>query len=236
MSSSRSVVPLESNPEVFATFAHNLGLRSSYGFTDIYSLTDPEILAFTPRPIKAIILLFPINEITESASKNDNSQTGKVNVTKNPVWFKQTIKNACGLYALLHSLSNNQELLNKDCELTEFLLANSSKDGKYEDKATDDFIVNISERFSNNFNEGQTSAPDPNEDINLHFITFVESNNKIFELDGRRPNGAFELGDASSSAMDLADQDLVKKRVQWYMDSANESDKLKFSLLALISI
>lgn len=58
MSTKRSVIPLESNPEVFTQFAHNLGLDESHEFVDIYSLTDPDLLGFVPRPVKALILLF----------------------------------------------------------------------------------------------------------------------------------------------------------------------------------
>ena len=76
MSLPRSVVPLESNPEVFTQFAQGLGLTPSYSFHDIYSLTEPDLMAFLPRPMKAIILLFPINEVYESTKDDVDQEQG----------------------------------------------------------------------------------------------------------------------------------------------------------------
>ena len=43
-SSSKKWLPLESNPEVIASFAHTLGLPADVGFHDIFGL-DPDLLA-----------------------------------------------------------------------------------------------------------------------------------------------------------------------------------------------
>lgn len=238
--SKRAVVPLESNPEVFTKFARQLGLLPAYGFADIYSLSNPELLGFLPRPVKAIILLFPISEATEVAKNSapianeDKDAVQKDKPEKTVIWYKQTIKNACGLYALLHCLSNNKGLLDGQCQLNKFLLNHPVENGKFEDDLTDEFIFNISEKYSSNFSEGDTRAPEAHEDVNLHFITFVEVSGKLWELDGRRASGAHKLGEASKDALDLADQKIIRERVQWYIDSANEKNKLQFSMLGLV--
>lgn len=226
-----SVVPLESNPEVFSEFAHGLGLDKSYGFVDIYSLSDPDLIAFTPGPVKALILLFPLNRFFET-SKEDT--TSNQESQDQPVWFRQSIKNACGLYALLHSLSNNTQLLEKESKLLQYLQSHPTAGNRYSDTSTDDFVFSISETNSDRFQSGQSKAPDADEDVNLHFITFVEKSGQIFELDGRRIQGARLLGNASKGPdQGLLGEELVSDRVQWYMDNADEKSKLHFNLLGL---
>ncbi|CCC71363.1 hypothetical protein NCAS_0H00530 [Naumovozyma castellii] len=229
----RAVVPLESNPEVFTEFAHKLGLQSGFAFHDIYSLTDADLLEFLPRPVKAIILLFPLNEFFETHKPQSPNRGVQKGGADNTIWFKQNIKNACGLYAILHSLSNNKSLLEDDSTLSKFL---QTYDKKNVD-ATDEFIYNVSETFSDNFEAGQTSAPDPNDDVNLHFITFVADpeSKDVYELDGRNENGPIFIGklDESVDNGDLIGQKDLIARVQWYMNNASEADKLNFSLLGL---
>ncbi|GAV56200.1 hypothetical protein ZYGR_0BA01060 [Zygosaccharomyces rouxii] len=226
-----SVVPLESNPEVFSDFAHGLGLDKSYGFVDIYSLTDPDLMAFTPGPVVALILLFPLNDFFETSK--DDAPANKESPYE-PVWFRQSIKNACGLYALLHSLSNNSHLLQKESKLLQYLQLHPVASNRYADKPTDEFILSISKTNADRFQSGQSKAPDADEDVNLHFITFVEKDGKVYELDGRRSQGARLLGNASKSPDEgLLGEELVSNRVQWYMDKADEKNKLHFNLLGL---
>ncbi|PKX98486.1 cysteine proteinase [Aspergillus novofumigatus IBT 16806] len=68
----KAFVPLENNPEVMSHLVHQLGLPPTLGFTDIYSIDEPDLLAL------------PV------------------------MWFKQTIRNACGLIGLLHAVANGE--------------------------------------------------------------------------------------------------------------------------------
>ncbi|RVX67663.1 hypothetical protein B0A52_08192, partial [Exophiala mesophila] len=56
----RAFVPLENNPEVMTTLVQQLGLSPKLQFHDVWSLTDPSLLAFLPRPAYALLLVFPI--------------------------------------------------------------------------------------------------------------------------------------------------------------------------------
>ena len=102
-------IPLESNPDVFTELIHKLGIEQSLCFQDVLSLDDPELLSFLPRPVHALILVFPTTEAYERRIKvedleaNDyleGAEEGSV------VFFRQTINNACGLYAILHAVCN----------------------------------------------------------------------------------------------------------------------------------
>ena len=92
-----------------SSLLHQLGLSTSVAFHDVYSIEDPELLAFVPRPAYALLLVFPVSENyenfrqTEDAGKSEYEGSGS---GEEVMWFKQTIRNACGLMGLLHGVSN----------------------------------------------------------------------------------------------------------------------------------
>ena len=92
-----------------SSLVHNLGLSKKLAFHDVYSIDDPDLLAFVPRPAYALLLVFPVNAAyetarqTEDASKEEYEGKGREEPV---VWFKQTIRNACGLIGLLHGVTN----------------------------------------------------------------------------------------------------------------------------------
>lgn len=54
-------VPLESNPDVMTKYLHNVGVSPMWSISDIYGLDD-EILNYVQKPVKAVILLYPLSE------------------------------------------------------------------------------------------------------------------------------------------------------------------------------
>lgn len=102
-------VPLEANPELMTTLLHRLGLSSALQVHDVLSLQEPELLAFVPRPALALLLVFPVSAVYESHRLAEDSQAEPY-AGKGPdepvVWFRQTIRNACGLMGLLHASVN----------------------------------------------------------------------------------------------------------------------------------
>jgi ubiquitin carboxyl-terminal hydrolase L3 len=102
-------VPLENNPEVMTSLLHNLGLSHKVAFQDVFSIDEPELLAFVPRPAYALLLVFPVSDTyekfrsEEDSAKEEYSGKGE---GEEVVWFKQTIGNACGMIGVLHAVSN----------------------------------------------------------------------------------------------------------------------------------
>ncbi|KAJ8297905.1 hypothetical protein KUTeg_024436 [Tegillarca granosa] len=103
-------VPLESNPEVLnkvgtvvVLYMYNLGVPSSqWEFVDVYGLEE-ELLGMVPRPVVAVMLLYPITE------KSEASAIGDIQKDCGLYYCKQTIGNACGTVAIVHALANNRD-------------------------------------------------------------------------------------------------------------------------------
>ena len=94
-------VPLESDPDIFNFLLHSLRANAKLIFKEVYTLDEPDIL---PHPALALILIFPTSNAYESRKTLEEASTTEH--LRNVVWFKQTINNACGLYAVLHAVCN----------------------------------------------------------------------------------------------------------------------------------
>lgn len=111
MSYTKHYIPLECNPEVFTDLIHQIGVSSVLEFQDVYSLEDPVLSANITCPVLVLVLVFSTLGDYEQKpaareavrSKNDGREEGD-----DVIWFKQTIHNACGLYAILHAVCNGE--------------------------------------------------------------------------------------------------------------------------------
>lgn len=101
---------LENNPEVMNHLGKVLGMNDALSFYDIYSLTDPDLLSFIPRPAYALLVIIPMtptwHEARESEDHGKSDYEGK-SASEPVIWFKQTIGNACGSIGLVHCLLNS---------------------------------------------------------------------------------------------------------------------------------
>jgi hypothetical protein len=83
-------------------------------FHDMLTLSpsDDELLAFVPRPVLALVLVIPapdgyavrLREVEEKDVKPHDKKGDE----EDAVFYHQTIGNACGLYAILHAVSNGE--------------------------------------------------------------------------------------------------------------------------------
>ena len=90
---------------------HQLGVSKTIAFTDVYSIDDPDLLAFVPRPAHALLLIFPVSETYEKFRRQEDEgkkEYAGFGPNEEVTWFKQTIGNACGLIGLLHGATNGQ--------------------------------------------------------------------------------------------------------------------------------
>ncbi|CAG7995375.1 unnamed protein product [Penicillium olsonii] len=228
----------ENNPEVMSHLVHQLGLPPTIGFTDVFSIDEPELLAFVPRPSHALLLVFPVSKTyeasreTEDATKDPYTGSGP----DEPVmWFKQTIRNACGLIGLLHAVSNGEsrqhvipgsdlDTLLKEAEGLEPI---KRADLLYDSKALESAHADAAKL-------GDTAAPEAEDSVDLHFVAFVRGvDGTLWELDGRRKGplarGILNEGEdaLSEAALDLGVRRFLKTEAQ------GGNPDLRFSLVSL---
>lgn len=99
----------ENNPEVMTSLVHKLGLSPELAWHDVYSLDDPSLLDFVPRPAHALLLVFPVSSAYNKAREEEDSSLPEYAGTgpeEEVLWFRQTIGNACGLMGILHATCN----------------------------------------------------------------------------------------------------------------------------------
>lgn len=127
---------------------------------------------------QAIILLYPLS----GSEKCENIEASS---TKDVFFMKQTVENACGSVALLHVLGNNMATVSPGSLMGKFYssVRELSVDEKGFALENDTQICGLHASFSG---LGQTEAPDPSADVDLHFIAFVRGKDgSLYELDGR---------------------------------------------------
>ena len=85
-----------------------LGVSEAYKLVDVYGL-DSELLAFIPKPVKSLILLFPCSDKYEAHRKEQDEKLKQdpPAIPSNIFYMKQYIHNACGTIALVHAILNN---------------------------------------------------------------------------------------------------------------------------------
>jgi len=209
---------LESNPEVLTEYIHALGVSPEWRLEDVIGL-DEELLAFVPQPCAAMILLFPIKSAVGDGSGDANP---------NVFFMKQTIGNACGTVALLHSIVNNTKQIGvlPDTPLDRFIKASKDKSpdeiGKLLEESEE--IQAVHEKYAQ---KGQTDTPGLNSEVDLHFVSIVLADGHVNELDGRKDGPVKK--DASDDGAFLKHAAKVSKE---YID-AMPGEK-SFSLMALV--
>lgn len=179
MSTAPRWLPLESNPDVMTKFLVNLGVSPEWSVVDVLGF-DPELLAFVPQPVAALILLYPVSTCS-------SSDEGRESETDSVYFIKQTIHNACGTIALIHAVSNNRDKLqlSDGSLLKNFLDTTESLSPAEKGKALE-ASEDVCTSHATCAQEGQTAPPALNDELDYHFIALVERGGRLYELDGRK--------------------------------------------------
>lgn len=234
----KRVVPLENNPEVMSDLLHKLGLSPQLAFHDVYSIDDSELLSFIPRPAHALLLVFPVNETYEKfrlEEDKDKPEYEGCGPNEPVVWYKQTIGNACGLMGLLHGVSNGEARQHVDPQSELGKLLRDAIPLNPVDRAN---LLYNSQKIENATLEagskGDSTAPSADDDIDLHYVCFVKSDeHDLWEMDGRR-RGPLNRGKLDASDDMLSDQAL-QLGVRSFLDREKKAGggELRFSLITL---
>jgi len=220
-------VPLESNPEVMTKFIHKLGVPKKWSILDVYGL-ESDLLAIVPRPVLAVILLYPIPSKTEKTEeeKEKAKEDSKNDAPDSVYHLKQSISNACGTIALLHSVANNLDAIQlEDGFLKKFL--DETKGLSYAERG--ERLENAQEIIDTHMesaHEGQTEAPSEDIEVYHHFVAFIHKDGLLYELDGRKP-APINHGSTTPEAL-LDDAARVCKE---YME--RDPNEVRFTVVAL---
>jgi ubiquitin carboxyl-terminal hydrolase L3 len=230
---------LENNPEVMNNLARVLGLDNSLSFYDIYSLTDPDLLAFIPRPVYALLVIIPLTptwHATREAEDKDKAEYAGKGEDEPVIWFKQTIGNACGSMGLVHCLLNS--------EASKHIQPNSILDNIRKDALPKSIwerakVLEDSEEYEKAHADaaklGDTAAPiQIGEDhTGQHFVAFVKAKDgHLWELEGGRM-GPLDRG-ALKDDEDVLSPAALEKGIGRMMEIESEKGgDLRFSAIAL---
>jgi ubiquitin carboxyl-terminal hydrolase L3 len=168
-----------------------LGVPNKWNIVDVYGL-DGDALAWVPRPVLALILLFPCSEKFYKHAEQESSklkEEGQV-VASDLFYMKQYVSNACGTIALIHCVANNVEKIGLQEGPFKKIL-DDAKDLTPEErgemllKSKNNEALNLITAHQELAMEGQTEV-NPNEQVNHHFVALIEKDGHLYELDGRK--------------------------------------------------
>ncbi|MCJ1384997.1 hypothetical protein MMC17_008115 [Xylographa soralifera] len=228
-------VPLENNPEVMSHLAHELGVSSELGFYDVYSIDDPDLLSYIPGPVYALLAIVPPKVYWKARQKESETTAYEGSGDKEPViWFRQTIRHACGLIGLLHSLSNGGAKQYIQTESTLDKLLKEAIPLKPTPRASllyESEALVAAHRSAAQI--GDTEAPPAVDESNHHFISFVKADDgHLWELEGgwKGPLDRGELGPDE----DVLSEEALRLGIGAFLKEAQgEEENLRFSLVAL---
>ncbi|KAB7498139.1 Ubiquitin carboxyl-terminal hydrolase isozyme L3 [Armadillidium nasatum] len=180
-------LPLESNPAVMNKLLQEVGVPSCWAFEDVYGLEE-ELLAMVPQPVRALLLLFPLSDKEEEfrSQQEQGIEAAGQDLSKTVFFMKQYVGNACGTVALIHAVANNlKHITLNDGPVKEFIELSKDKCPEERGHALEDF-VGIADAHDKLANEGQTATPGKDDKIEQHFITLINIDGTLYELDGRK--------------------------------------------------
>jgi ubiquitin carboxyl-terminal hydrolase L3 len=189
-----SWLPVESNPDIFNAYAAKLGLdTSAVRFVDVLG-TDAELLAMVPRPVLAILLLFPVTPASEAHRAAEEAARAAAPATPGAAgafFVSQTIPQACGTIALVHAVANCSALtgaapaplaLAPGSWFARFAAATlaASPTARCAAMAAD---AELEAAHGEAVQAGQSAVVD---EAHEHFACFVARGGELIELDGRK--------------------------------------------------
>jgi ubiquitin carboxyl-terminal hydrolase L3 len=216
---------------VINPYARGMGLPEGYEFVDVLSHED-WALEMVPRPVHALLFLFPIKEASETHRAEEAARIASVGQTVDPRIFftKQTIGNACGTIGILHTLANTSTAtggpipIPAEAWTMRFMNKNSaaSPDERAAALEADD---GAEEAHASVVSAGQSAVVD---DTYLHFVALVEKGGNLYELDGRKETPI----NHGPTTQDTFLNDAVRV-VKAFMD--RDPEELRFTMVAFVT-
>lgn len=183
--------PLESDPEIFNNYFHEIGLPEYFGFQELITLNNEDI--------QNLYSGFPIFGVLAAIRRPKGKYFIQENLMASdsiPFFMRQTLNldNACGLIATLHLLGNLQEEIEitEKCILKDFFYKCKNMNELKRAEILEDYNELKQKHFTYSqigLNNETKSDPGkenevPTQAVVHHFISFLNVNNNLVELDG----------------------------------------------------
>lgn len=234
MAQRKTFIPLENNPAVMTTLAHKLGMSEELEFQDVYTLTESDLLAFIPRPARALLFVYPETDTNNNFRKTYDSEPDFDDAGDKPVLFyRQIITHACGLIGLLHCITNGaRDKIAAGSDLDKLIEAAIPL--KPDDRAQllhDSDMLETAHAIA--AQQGDSVAPALGEDPHHAFIAFVKgTDGHLYELEGNR-KGPVDKGLLSRNA-DVLSEEAIKLGPMPFIDrEAAVGSNMRFSCIVL---
>uniref|UniRef100_A0A1I8A297 Ubiquitin carboxyl-terminal hydrolase n=1 Tax=Steinernema glaseri TaxID=37863 RepID=A0A1I8A297_9BILA len=218
-------LPLESNPETINAFLSKIGV-SGAECTDVYGFED-ELLEFLPKPQYALILCFPdykkVDELMRPVYEKLEKEGAKI--PENVFFAKQKISNACGTFALFHSLANNSDKIDLGSGSFRKWLDEALKvdvEARSDTLAANEDLAKAHESCAQ---QGDTNVS-LEDKVEHHFICYVNHDGKLLEIDSRMPCPR-ECGSTSQET-------LIKDAGKVCRELMDKMDNTSFAAMALV--
>ncbi|XP_008786278.2 ubiquitin carboxyl-terminal hydrolase 3-like isoform X2 [Phoenix dactylifera] len=224
--SSKRWIPLEANPDVMNQFIWGLGVpEEEVEFNDVYGLDD-ELLEMVPKPVVAVLFLFPYSTQGEAEREADEEQvsTEKKEPNKEVYFLNQTVGNACGTIGILHAIGNatSEIKLVEGSYFDRFYKSTANMD-PYERASFLEKDTEMEDAHSVAATAGDTEA---SSNVDEHYICFTCVDGELYELDGMKSE-PISHGPSSPSCLLQDAAKVIKAVIQKNPDSMN------FNVMAL---
>lgn len=222
-------LPMESNPDTMNRYLQRLGVPSKWRLVDVVGLEE-ESLNWVPRPVLAVILLYPLSDNYEQHRFQQESELLKKaqEAPKDVFHLKQVFSDICGTIALVHSVANNTN----EIELEDGILKNYINEAKDLDAAGKGALLenshNILQAYKETVESAEKAVTENNEPVGNHFVTFIHKDGNLYELDGRK---SFPINHGPTTADRLLED--AAKICRDFI--AREPDNIGFNVVALVS-
>lgn len=223
---------IDSDAGVFTELVERLGVKDVQ-VDELYSIDAASLQALAP--VHAVILLFKYGQVDRDYALRGAPLGGTYdeNYLDNGIFFaQQTIQNACATQAVLNSLLNKREIdVGDELDNMRLFVAGFDAEMCGETISNSDTIRRVHNSFSApKFIESDNVPPPDRDDKNdglFHFVTYLNINNCIYELDGlkRFPIRHVELASPDDFYTQLPG--VIEQRILLY------AGEIRFSLLAI---
>jgi len=213
---------IESDPGVFTELISKFGVQDVQ-VEELWGLEDADFARLSP--VHGLIFLFK----WDSSQQSEVSENVLDEVPEGVFFAKQTINNACATTAILSILLNRAKQLNLGATLTDFLSFTSALDPESRGMAlaNQEAIRTAHNSFSRPEPIQIERAKDDEEGEAFHFISYVNVNGFLYELDG------LQKGPRLIDSCDESDWFGKARTVLQQRMAAYKEKELRFTLLAL---